>query len=198
MARPKPDEAAIRDQLLATAESLLSYHGASKVTVTEIAAVCGMSQSNAYRYFPSKASLMAALAERWFADVEAMADEIIAHEATAKEKLREILLATFQLKRTRLEADPALFTAYMELAAANAWAVDAHTATRNDKIIRLVRVHLAETGNRTARAAKVAQTLLDATVIIRDPNLILKYREDFSDERAERLAAFALSLLDAP
>lgn len=197
MARPKPDETAIREQLLATAESLLSYHGAGKVTVTEIAAACGMSQSNAYRYFPSKASLMAALAERWFADVEAMADEIIAREASPKEKLREILLATFQLKRARLEADPSLFAAYMELAAANAWAVEAHTNSRNEKITRLVRAHLAETGNRSTRAAKIAQTLLDATITIRDPNLILKHREEFSDERAERLAAFALTLLEA-
>lgn len=197
MARPRPDENAIRDQLLATAESLLSFYGAGKVTVTDIAAACGMSQSNAYRYFPSKASLMAALGERWFAEVAAMTDEIIARNAPPREKLREIILATFQIKRARLEADPGLFAAYMDLAAANAWTVTAYTEERNLKIAGLVSAHLASLGNRTARADHIAQTLLDATVLIRDPNLILQNRANLTDERAERLAAFALTLLDA-
>lgn len=196
MARPKPDEAAVREQLLSTAESLLSHYGAGKVTVTDIAAACGMSQSNAYRYFPSKASLMAALGQRWFAEVEAMTDEIIARDGTPREKLREIILATFQIKRARLESDPALFAAYMDLAAANAWTVSAYTEERNRKITALVASHLSGTGQPAAQAAHVSQTLLDATVLIRDPNLIQQYRAQLTDERAERLAAFALTLLD--
>ncbi|KCZ98108.1 TetR family transcriptional regulator [Hyphomonas polymorpha PS728] len=196
MARPKPDETSIREQLLSTAESLLSYYGAGKVTVTDIAAACGMSQSNAYRYFPSKASLMAALGKRWFAEVEAMTDEIIARYAPPREKLREIILATFQIKRARLEADPGLFAAYMELAAANAWTVSTYTEERNRKITALVAAHLASTGQPASQAAQRAQTVLDATVLIRDPNLIQHYRAELTDERAERLAAFALTLLD--
>lgn len=196
MARPKPDEKAIREQLLATAESLLSYYGTAKVTVTDIAAACGMSQSNAYRYFPSKASLMAALGERWFAEVEAMTDEIIARKTPPREKLREIILATFQLKRARLEADPDLFAAYLELAAANIWTVEAHTKKRDKKIAELVYAHLAATGNRTARGDHITQTLLDTTIFIRDPNLILQNHAHLNDERAERLTSLALTLLD--
>lgn len=196
MARPKPDEAAVREQLLSTAESLLSHYGAGKVTVTDIAAACGMSQSNAYRYFPSKASLMAALGQRWFAEVEAMTDEIIARDGTPREKLHEIILATFQIKRARLESDPALFAAYMDLAAANAWTVSAYTEERNRKITALVASHLSGTGQPAAQAAQRAQTMLDATVLIRDPNLIQQYRAQLTDERAERLAAFALTVLD--
>lgn len=197
MARPKPDETLIREQLLDTAESLLSHSGAGKVTVTDIAAACDMSQSNAYRYFPSKASLMAALAQRWFAEVEATMDEIIAQEVPPREKIREILLATFQHKRERHDADPALFAAYMDLARENVRTVAAHKAARDSKILALVRAHCLAQGKRTAKADRMTQTLLDATVLIRDPSLILQYRADLTDERAERLTAFALRLLDS-
>lgn len=196
MARPKPDESEIRDQLLDTAESLLSHLGAGKVTVTEIAAACGMSQSNAYRYFPSKASLMAALAQRWFAEVEAMMDDILARNIPPRDKIRELLLATYQLKRARHDADPALFAAYMELAAANGWAVATHTSEGNARFRQLVRAHLSASGRRTAAADRITQTLLDATTLIRDPNLILQNHAELTDERAERLADLAMTLLD--
>ncbi|MEE2864381.1 MAG: TetR/AcrR family transcriptional regulator, partial [Pseudomonadota bacterium] len=66
MARPKVENAEIRESLLQAAEHRLRRQGSPRFSVTDLAADCRMSQSNVYRFFPNKAALMAGLAERWF------------------------------------------------------------------------------------------------------------------------------------
>ena len=60
----------MRKKLLEAAERHIKAHGPKKLTVSDIAAECGMSQSNAYRFFHSKGDLLEAVGERWFAEIE--------------------------------------------------------------------------------------------------------------------------------
>lgn len=66
-ARHNPEQqrsrALVDDLLNATAE-LLGESGVDKMTMTAIAAKAGMSKAAIYRYFPNKAALIGALAER--------------------------------------------------------------------------------------------------------------------------------------
>ncbi|WP_274423900.1 TetR/AcrR family transcriptional regulator [Chelativorans sp. YIM 93263] len=196
MARPKPDEDLIKAQLLDAAERLLARYGPAKVTVTEIASECGMSQSNAYRYYPTKQALMAAFAARWFSEVEAKLAEIAQGQGTPRARLRHLLKTQLAIKIERHDRDPALFRAYLELAAANPAAVAAHSKRLSSLIDGLVAETSDGLSGRKINLAATTQAILDATLMVRDPWLIARFRDALDKERADSLIDLAISALD--
>jgi AcrR family transcriptional regulator len=86
--------------MLEATERLIRIHGGRKVTVSDVAAACGMSQSNAYRYFPSRLSLLDAVAERWLAAIEEELSAIAASDEPPAEQLVRFVARDFELKRS--------------------------------------------------------------------------------------------------
>jgi AcrR family transcriptional regulator len=115
MSRPLNDHEAIRLQLMTAAEDMIRARGAINLSLTEIAAACGMSQSNFYRYFPSKEAFFEAMAERWFEELNQIMEEVVASDIPPREKLFQFFARRVAVKRARFEADPALFQANMDL-----------------------------------------------------------------------------------
>ncbi|MDN3718993.1 TetR/AcrR family transcriptional regulator [Roseibium salinum] len=116
MPRPRADSRKIRQTLLEAAEKRLAKYGSSRISVTELAAECGMSQSNVYRFFPNKAALIAALADRWFVDIEAELRKAIDSADNWQTKLQQFVLVQLALKSSRFDQDPQLFRTYLALA----------------------------------------------------------------------------------
>jgi AcrR family transcriptional regulator len=115
MSRPLNDHEAIRQQLITTAEEMVRSRGAINLSLTEVAAACGMSQSSFYRYFPSKEAFFEAIAGRWFEELNLIMEDVVASDLPPREKLYEFFARRVAVKRARFEADPNLFRANMDL-----------------------------------------------------------------------------------
>jgi AcrR family transcriptional regulator len=115
MSRPLNDHEAIRQQLMDAAEEMVRTRGAINLSLTEVAAACGMSQSSFYRYFPSKEAFFEAIAGRWFEELNQIMEDVVASDLPPREKLFEFFARRVAVKRARFEADPNLFRANMDL-----------------------------------------------------------------------------------
>ncbi|MEQ9661323.1 MAG: TetR/AcrR family transcriptional regulator [Parasphingopyxis sp.] len=115
MARPQTDHDEMREQLLDCAEQIIRERGPVAPTVTEIAAKCGMSQSNVYRFFPNKDALFEASVERWFAPFNDIMDEVVESDLEPREKLFQFFARRAALKAARYEEDPDYFQSCMTL-----------------------------------------------------------------------------------
>lgn len=196
MPRPRPDDDLVKERMLLAAERLLTQHGPDKVTVTDIAAQCGMSQSNAYRYFPSKESLMAALAARWFAETENELNRIADSGGPADARLAAFLETQFALKLATHDQDPDLFHSYLLLAQRNPDAVARHSARLSDMVTHLIAEMLSEKCATSHETAEFSRVFLDMTVLIRDPWLIARFREELDIDRARNIIEAAISFLN--
>lgn len=115
MSRPLNDHEAIRIQLMEAAEDMVRARGAINLSLTEVAAACGMSQSSFYRYFASKEAFFEAIAGRWFEELNQIMEDVVASDLPPREKLFEFFARRVAVKRARFEADPNLFRANMDL-----------------------------------------------------------------------------------
>jgi AcrR family transcriptional regulator len=180
--RPKPDSDRITSQLIAEAERMLVETQGRRLVLSEIAARVGISQSYAHRFFPTKADLVRALAQRWFDAVEAESTRILALDRPAAERLELWVLSVLRLKRDRFDADPALFLAYLDLAADHMDLVAQHTG----KLSAALRAILADMvpAEDLDRAHAMVE---DATVLFRMPMNIARFRRNATDERARNV-----------
>ncbi len=65
---PPPTEALARERILAAAARCLDRAGVAKTTLSDVAAEVGVTRQTVYRYYPSLADLLSALAEAGAAD----------------------------------------------------------------------------------------------------------------------------------
>jgi AcrR family transcriptional regulator len=77
-----------RERIVASAEALFKRYGYGKTTVAEIARDAGMSPANVYRFFDGKAEIVAAIAELWLSEMEALARRIALRKEPASKRLR--------------------------------------------------------------------------------------------------------------
>ncbi|WP_033925653.1 TetR/AcrR family transcriptional regulator [Sphingomonas sp. 35-24ZXX] len=115
MSRPLNDHDAIRAQLMEAAEEMVRARGAINLSLSEVAAACGMSQSSFYRYFSSKEAFFEAIAGRWFEELNQIMEEVVASDLPPREKLFQFFARRVAVKRARYEADANLFRAHMDL-----------------------------------------------------------------------------------
>lgn len=84
------------EAILDAAEEVFIHKGFALATMQDIATACGMSAGNLYRYFPSKAAVIAGLVERdrkdvaeKFARLAHLPDQIEGFEAVAREYFKQ-------------------------------------------------------------------------------------------------------------
>lgn len=115
MARPQTDLEAGREQLLDIATAMIEERGNAALTMTELAALAGMSPANLYRYFENKEAVIEAIAGRWFAPKVAIMEEVVACELPPRRKMYEFYARRFTLIRSMWERDPVLFQTYCDV-----------------------------------------------------------------------------------
>lgn len=175
MARPKPDPTLVREQMLLASEDLLARHGPAKLTVTDVAAAVGMSQSYAYRFFASKQSLLEALGERWLAGIEAELVAVAAASDNPAERFVRFIARQYELKRNKALADPRLFKSYLDLGITNTAVVERHLARLSAELEKIMADCAAAgliAGRDPVDAAHLAEAL---TVRFREPALVLQH-----------------------
>lgn len=81
-----------------TAERLFRTLGYQKTAVADIARELNMSPANVYRFYPSKAAINEAIAQRMLGTMLAELDAIACGPGTASERLRRLFSALFERK----------------------------------------------------------------------------------------------------
>ena len=127
MARPAPAPS-VDARLLALAAERLRLHGARAVTVVGIAEAAGMTHANVYRYFPSRAALIDAVAARWLKALEATIADIADAPDPADDKLERLVQALARAHRDLLARDRHLFDVVCDATAASKAMIRKHRA----------------------------------------------------------------------
>ncbi|MBK8839975.1 MAG: TetR/AcrR family transcriptional regulator [Hyphomonadaceae bacterium] len=102
-----------RETILKAAGDRILHYGYNKTTMSEIAADCGMSAGNIYRFYPSKIDIAEAMTRKFAQNSLALYEEIIRDAArSATRKMNDFFLARLERTFRVFEAHPKL----MELA----------------------------------------------------------------------------------
>lgn len=125
-------------QLLAIAARQLRQHGAGGITVVGVAQEAGMTHANVYRYFPSKAALIDALAGQWLKRLETAIADIADAPDPADDKLERLIQAWAQMQRDLLRDDRHLFDVYCSATEASRALIRKHRARMRQLIERVV------------------------------------------------------------
>ena len=125
-------------RLLEIAAGLLKAHGVKAVTVVGVAERAGMTHANVYRYFPSKAALIDAIAARWLKSLEATIAEIADAPDPADDKLERLIQAQARAQRDLLAADRHLFDVYCGATETNRALVRKHRARLRELVERVL------------------------------------------------------------
>lgn len=110
--RPKAAEIPADVRLLAIAADHLKRFGPKAVTVVGIAEAAGMTHANVYRYFPSKAALVDAVAGLWLKSLETFIADIADAPDPADDKLERLIQAWARAHRDLLVENRHLFDVY--------------------------------------------------------------------------------------
>ena len=165
-----------------------------RIFLSVLADRVGISQSYVHRFFPTKADLVRALAERWFAEVEAASTAALARDLPPDERLEQWVLAILRVKRDRYDADPALFLAYLDLAGDHGDLVATHVRRLSRALESILRDMV-----RPDRLADSLALVEDATNLFRVPHDIARFRPRATDDRARAVVrAVALALRRHP
>jgi AcrR family transcriptional regulator len=100
-------------RLLRIAAEHLARFGARRLTVVGVAEEAGMTHANVYRYFPSKAELIDAVAGQWLKEVEATLADIADSPDPADDKLERFVFAIARSYRVCAESNPHVFDVYV-------------------------------------------------------------------------------------
>ena len=179
--------------MLEAAERLLRQHGARKVTLSDVAAACGMSQSNAYRFFASRQALLDAVGDRWFAGIERELEQIVASNEPPAQQFVRFVARQYEFKRERAVEDPELFSACFALPDAGMTVADRHL-NRIRAQMEAILQRCADAGLIGGRDPAAATELVEAlTERFREPAQILRYAKIDSARSAAEAAGIILA-----
>ncbi|MGJ3263076.1 MAG: TetR/AcrR family transcriptional regulator [Salinarimonas sp.] len=108
-----PAETATDIRLLRIATDHLARYGPRRLTVTGVAEEAGMTHANVYRYYPSKADLIDAVAGQWLREVEDALADIVDGPDPVADKLERFVLAIARAYRDCAVDNPAVFDVYV-------------------------------------------------------------------------------------
>ncbi|WP_425089485.1 TetR/AcrR family transcriptional regulator [Stappia sp.] len=184
-----PDTAA---RALATAAELLRASGPDHVTVTEIARRLGMSHSNIYRFYPSKAALLDAVMATWLAEIETALDAAIASVSAPADRLAAYILTLGDEMGARAGEDPEGFAAYAALSERAVDAMGKHADACRARIEAVLTEGMAQGAFAAGDAATAARAIDNASLCLRHPALVRGARTQAFAEEAEDLVVLLL------
>ena len=187
------DSDSTRERILATAEALLRRHGPNKVAVVDVARACGMSHSNVYRHFPTKAALFDAIVTRWLGAAEIALAEVAAEPGPASARLTAVLTELHRIKRRKVTDDREIFETYSQLAENARAVVDRHLTRLREIQTGIVADGIAAGEFAIADPEHAVDAIEAATWRFRHPRAVLEHVDDPS----ERQLADVLALLIA-
>jgi AcrR family transcriptional regulator len=146
-------------EIIKAAKHLFNEVGFKKTTVADIAHQSGMSQSNVYRFFKTKAEINVAVCGQLFSEIEAASEEIARDSGPASKTLRNLIASVERLNSLRFHEDRKLHellqTAYDEN-----WLIVREHSKKMDKILEGVICQGMAAGEFRAGDAELAAILV--------------------------------------
>ena len=193
MADPDP----ARDRILDATEAVLRRFGPEKATVVAVAKALGMSHANIYRFFPSKAELHAAVADRWLKVVSAPLARIADEPGPAPDRLGRWFHTLAELKRRKVLDDPELFANYHAVAEASTGVVATHLGELLSQLARIIADGTRSGSFAVEDAESAARTVLLATYRFHHPYHIREAAGRPSHDDLDRVLAVLMAGLKA-
>ena len=182
-------------RLLTIASDHLKRFGARHVTVVSIADAAGMTHANVYRYFPSKAALIDAVAGQWLKRVETVIAAIADAPDPADDKLERLLQAWARTHRDLLRDDPHLFDVYCTATETRRSIVRRHRTRMRQLTERVVDEGIATGKFETRDRDRAVTFVTDVTFRFINP-LTIRIDSDMPDDLADlRLGALVRATL---
>jgi AcrR family transcriptional regulator len=104
----RPMRSDARNRIVEAAERLFRQFGYQKTTVADIARALSMSPANIYRFFDSKHAINEAVCRRLLGDLVLVATELARRDASAENRVRQLLRELARLNVERFTTDEKL------------------------------------------------------------------------------------------
>jgi len=182
-------------RILEEAERLFRVYGYSKTTVADIADACGMSPSNVYRFFASKAAINEAICERIIATLESRLFTIVRLPRPASERLK---LFIQELHRYTVEMllDEKKVHDMVTAAIEEQWGtIVAHLDRTTALIAEILKDGMQAGEFRQQDAARAAECVAMAIAALKHPVIVAQCMDRCNQATAEEMAAFVISAL---
>ena len=189
-----PTETDMRTRIVVEAERLFRDIGYQKTTVGDIAKQMRMSPANVYRFFDSKRSINAAVADRLMSEVETAARRVVDPKETASSRLRRLLLTVHVMNAERYVVESRLHE-MVAVAMEENWDVcSAHMERITGMIAELISDGVAGGEFHAEDIHEAAMCVCSAMMAYFHPQMIAQCAEK-PGPTVERMADFALSAL---
>lgn len=189
-------EAATRARIVETAEKLFRQLGYTKTTVADIARELSMSAGNVYRFFASKADIVAAVADLLMGEVESAARAIAEGDGSASERLRAMVKTVASMSEERYLSDLKLHE-MVAIALTENWPiVQAHIQRMNGFLARIVADGIAAGEFRQMDVTLAAHQVHTALMRYSHPRLMVECAA-FSIPSLDQQVDFCLAALRA-
>ena len=189
-------EAETRRRIVETAERLFRQIGYTKTTVADIARELSMSAGNVYRFFGSKADIVATVAQLLMGGVEEAARAIATSEASAGARLRAMTKAVAKLSEERYLSDLKLHEMVSVALTENWPIVHEHILRMDGFLARIVADGVASGEFRQQDPVQAARLVHTATVRFCHPRLMVECCA-MPEPTLERMIDFCLIALKA-
>lgn len=193
-----PNSQDTRALIIQQAEALFQRYGMGKTTVADIARDCAMSPANVYRFFPSKAAIVAAIAQIWLGELSAHGWSIVRQDGSAAERLRRFVLETHSIVRDRYAGDPKVHEMCVKVIG-ESWEVVEDFLAEQTRVLTAI----LEDGVRRGEfhiddVPTTARTVLTTLPKFHHPLLVAECFDEPLTEQAERVVTLLLRGLCAP
>jgi AcrR family transcriptional regulator len=184
-------------RILDGAERLFRHYGYTKTTVADIARELGMSPANVYRFFPSKAAIHQALAERMVAAKEVTTLKIARLPIPASERLRLYVVEINKATIATMVGDKKVHE-MVTVALEEQWdVIERHLDRMNGILAIIIRDGMAS-GEFVTRDVDTAARCFAASVISAcHPQVVAQCMGKPNRATPEQLAEFAIRALKA-
>lgn len=187
-----------RGRILGEAEGLFARYGYAKTTMADIAAACGMSPANLYRFFESKNAIVGGIAERYLGDMEADALQIARRPAPATERLRAYVLEIFDKTVERYMANDKIHEICL-MVIAEQWPLCMAHVDRMREILSLILADGKESGEfYVDDPAAMAATVKNALIKFHHPGVVTDCIEEPLRQQAEDMTELLIRALGRP
>ncbi|VFU07671.1 TetR/AcrR family transcriptional regulator [Methylocella tundrae] len=176
------------------AERLFAGVGFQKTTVADIAHELHMSPANVYRFFSSKAEINEAVGRRLLSEIETTVGDIVSQSESARQRLREIVIAIREAFAQRLRSNRKLFE-LVETAFNENWPIVHEHVEKLDKSLGEVIAQGAREGEFHVSDPELAAMLVrSACLQFCHPRLMLE-REQEPEPTVDQMIDFCLAAL---
>ncbi len=181
------------EAILAAARQRFEQFGYGKTTMAEIAADCGMSAANLYRYFENKQDIGARLATRCMQEEEgAIADVVARGELSAGARLELLILETLRFTHERTSQLPRIHELVEVIARDRTDVIHQHNDEKHAILVRLLEDGNARGEFAVADPPAAAWAILNAIVVFDVPLFMHLYTQAEFGVMARRVAHLLL------